>query len=124
MTNPHDPYGAPGGQQPGVPAGQAPPPYGDQTSPQQGWGHQQQGYQGYVAPGKSPDLPKLVTVAAWVVLGLHGLFFLYRLTQSGEYDGDFADNLFGGMPVLASGLFYAAIMLAVGVWLKDRQEMG
>jgi hypothetical protein len=96
--------------------------YGGQPPTPQGWGHQQQGYPGDVAPGKSPDLPKLVTIAAWVVLGLHALYFLYRLTQAGEYDGDVADNLFGGMPVLASGMFYAVIMLAIGVWLKDRQE--
>jgi hypothetical protein len=34
MTNPHDPYGAPGGQ-PGMPPEQAPPPYRAQAPARQ-----------------------------------------------------------------------------------------
>jgi hypothetical protein len=132
MSNPNDPYGAAAGQQPRVPAEQAPPAWDGQPaqpsaqhappSAQQNWGgYEQQGYQGYVAPKKTLDLAQLVSIAAWVVLGLFALDFLYRLTQTGEFEGSFADNFFGGMPSLGTGVLYAGILLALGVWLKERQ---
>jgi hypothetical protein len=110
MSTPHDPYSPqPGsggqgyGQQPGY------PPY------------PQQQYQGYVAPKKSLDLARLVTIGAWVVLGLFGLNFLYTLTQDDEFGPDFADRLFGSMPTLGQGIFWTGVLLAVGVWLGRHQ---
>ena len=48
--------------------------------------------------------------------GLYGLWFIYTLTQD-DFGADFGDRLFGGMENLATGIFYAAVLLAVSVWL-------
>lgn len=109
MSNPQDPYG------------QQQPEYGQQQYQQQGYGYPQQQYQGYVAPKKPLDLAKIVTIGAWVVLGLHGLFYLYVLTQD-DYGVDFADRFFNNMPTLAQGIFWAGLLLAAGVWLRRQQE--
>jgi hypothetical protein len=119
MSSPQDPYGQPD-------------PYGQQ---QQGPYEQQypQGYQygqhypesGGYAPPKAPrkpiDLATLVTIGGWVVLGLFALAFLYGLTQDDEFGGDFGDRFFGGLPGLGQGIFYGAVLLAVGVWLRRQQ---
>jgi hypothetical protein len=108
MSNPQDPYG----QQ------QYPPP-------EQGYQYPQGQYPGYVAPTRKPlDLAKLVTIAGWVILGMYGLNYLYTLTQDDQFGPDFADRLFGGMTTLATGIFWAAAALAIGVWLRKQQDAG
>jgi hypothetical protein len=100
-------------QRDGPPPPGAPPP-GYQYPPS-GYG---QHYPGYAppAPRKPLDLPKLVFLAAWVVLGLYGLWFIYTLTQD-DFGADFGDRLFGSLQNLATGIFYTAVLLAVSVWL-------
>lgn len=121
MSSPQDPYGQPdpyGQQQQG--------PY--EQNPQQGYQYSQHGYTqqsgGYAAP-KAPrkplDLAMLVTIGGWVIVGLYALAFLYGLTQDDEFSGDFGDRFFGGLPTLGQGVFYGAVLLAVGVWLRERQ---
>jgi hypothetical protein len=41
------------------------------------------------------------------------------LTQDDGFNGGtkFADRFFGDMPTLGQGIFYGAVLLAVGVWL-------
>jgi hypothetical protein len=115
---PPDPYGQapPGPQQSGGPPPPGAPPPGYQYQPP-GYG---QHYPGYAPPSRTPlDLPKLVFIAAWVVLGLYGLWFIYTLTQD-DFGADFGDRLFGGMENLATGIFYAAVLLAVSVWLSKQ----
>ena len=109
---PLDPYGqAPPPPQPGGPPPGAPPGYQYQPS---GYG---QHYSGYAPPSRLPlDLPKLVFIAAWVVLGLYGLWFIYTLTQD-----DFGVRLFGSLTNLGTGIFYAAVLLAVSVWLGKQK---
>lgn len=112
MSNPQDPYGQ-----------QGQPDYSQQQYPQQP-GYQQypqQAYQGYVAPKKSLDLAKIVTIAGWVALGLVALSYLYSLTQDDEFGPDFGDRFFGGMPSLAQGIFWSGVLLAIGVWLGKQQ---
>lgn len=104
MSNPQDPY-----------AQQPPADYSQQQYPQQQ-------YQGYVAPKKSFDLAKVVTIAGWVVLGLYALNYLYSLTQDDDFGPDFADRLFGGMTTLGQGIFWSGALLAIGVWLARQQE--
>jgi hypothetical protein len=119
MSNaqPQDPYG----QQ--VQPGQ--PDYG-QHYPQQGYQYAQPGYDpqysgGYPPPPRKPlDLATIVTIGAWVVLGLYGLWFVYSLTQD-DFDDEFADRFFGNMATLAQGVFYTGVLLAVGVWLRKQQ---
>jgi hypothetical protein len=111
MSDPQDPYGQ-----------QGQPVYSQQHYPQQGYQqYQQQSYQGYVAPKKALDLARSVTIAAWVVLGLVALNYLYSLTQDDEFGPGFGDRFFGGMPTLAQGVFWAGVLLAVGVWLGKQQ---
>jgi hypothetical protein len=114
---PPDPYGQapPPPQQPGPPP--EPPPPGYQYQPS-GYG---QHYSGYAPPTRKPlDLPKLVFIAAWVVLGLYGLWFIYTLTQD-DFGADFGDRLFGSLQDLATGIFYTAVLLAVSVWLGKQK---
>jgi len=116
---PPDAYGQvpPRPQQPGSPPPPGAPPPGHQYQPA-GYG---QHYSGYVPPTRTPlDLPKLVFIAAWVVLGLNGLWFIYRLTQD-DLGADFGDRLFGSLQNLATGIFYAAVLLAVSVWLGKQK---
>ncbi len=115
-------YGQPG--QPGQPAygqpGQPGQPAYGQPYPQQGYGYGQQ-YPGYAPAARKPfDLAKVVTIAGWVVLGLHALSYLYALTQD-QYGEDFGDRLFGNMVTLTQGIFWAGLLLAVGVWLHKQQ---
>ena len=115
---PPDPYGQaqPRPQQPGGPPPPGAPP-GYQYQPS-GYG---QHYSGYGPPTRKPlDLPKLVFIAAWVVLGLYGLWFIYTLTQD-DFGGDFGDRLFGSLADLATGVFYTAVLLAVSVWLGKQR---
>jgi hypothetical protein len=113
---PPDAYGQvpPRPQQPDGPPPPGAPPPGYQYPPS-GYG---QHYPGYAppAPRKPLDLPKLVFIAAWVVLGLYGLWFIYTLTQD-DFGADFGDRLFGSLQNLATGIFYTAVLLAVSVWL-------
>jgi hypothetical protein len=103
--------------QPGSPPPGAPPPPGYQYQPS---GYAQH-YSGYTPPTRTPlDLPKLVFIAAWVVLGLFGLWFIYTLTQD-DLGADFGDRLFGNLQGLATGIFYAAVLLAVSVWLSKQK---
>ncbi len=116
---PPDPYGQvpPRPQQPGGPPPPDTPPPGYQYQPS-GYG---QHYSGYAPPVRKPlDLPKLVFVAAWTVLGLYGLWFIYTLTQD-DFGADFGDRLFGSLQNLATGIFYAAVLLAVSVWLGKQK---
>jgi hypothetical protein len=115
---PPDPYGQPPPrpQQTGGPPPPGAPP-GHQYQPS-GYG---QHYSGYSPPTRTLlDLPKLVFIAAWVVLGLYGLWFIYTLTQD-EFGADFGDRLFGSLQDLATGIFYTAVLLAVSVWLGKQK---
>jgi hypothetical protein len=115
---PPDPFGQapPPPQQPGGPPPPGAPP-GYQYQPS-GYG---QHYSGYAPPIRKPlDLPKLVFIAAWVVLGMYGLWFIYRLTQD-DFGADFGDRLFGSLQDLATGVFYTAVLLAVSVWLGKQK---
>lgn len=103
--------------QPGSPPLPGAPPPGYQYQPS---GYAQH-YSGYVPPSRTPlDLPKLVFIAAWVVLGLYGLWFIYTLTQD-DLGADFGGRLFGNLQSLATGIFYAAVLLAVSVWLGKQK---
>ena len=116
---PPDPYGQvpPGPQQHGSPPPPGAPPPGYQYQPS-GYG---QHYSGYAPPSRLPlDLPKLVFIAAWVVLGLYGLWFIYTLTQD-DFGADFGVRLFGSLTNLGTGIFYAAVLLAVSVWLGKQK---
>jgi hypothetical protein len=104
-------------QQPGSPPPPGAPPPGYQYQPS-GYG---QHYSGYAPPSRAPlDLPKLGFIAAWLVLGLYGLWFIYTLTQD-DLGPDFGDRLFGSLQGLATGIFYAAVLLAVSVWLGKQK---
>jgi hypothetical protein len=113
-----EPYGqVPPRPQPagGPPPPDAPPGYQYQPS---GYG---QHYPGYAPPSRKPlDLPKLVFIGAWVVLGLYGLWFIYTLTQD-DFGADFGGRLFGSLQNLATGIFYTAVLLAVSVWLGKQK---
>jgi hypothetical protein len=110
--------------QPGSPPPPGGPPPGYQYPPA-GYGQHYSGYAPPASPRSPLDLPKLVFIAAWVVLGLYGLWFLYTLTQD-DLGSDFGDRLFGNLVELATGIFYAAVLLAVSVWLgkQDKQKAG
>lgn len=125
MSDPQDPYGQhdPYGQQ-GQQQG-----YGQQY-PQQGYQYgQQQGYEqqysgGYaVAPTerKPMELDKIVTIAAWVVLGLFALKFLYILSK--DTFGEFSDRFFGNLDTLGSGIFFCLVLLAVGMWIRSHKAV-
>ena len=108
MSSPQDPSGDQPGAPPGPPPEQPPPPYGAPPGPgagphpgpqgPPGAGYTQQSYQGYVAPRKGLEVEKIMLAGAWVVLALYVLNYLYGLTQTDEYTGDFGDRFFGGMP--------------------------
>lgn len=97
---------------------------------------QQQGYSqpaaypsgyGYAAPpmAKKPlPLPQIVFIAAWAILGLIGLRFLYGAALDGPpypYE-DFLDRFVDGMGELAVGVFYAGVLLTASKWLERVQE--
>jgi hypothetical protein len=121
---PPDAYGQgpPRPQQPGSP----PPPSAPPAGAPPGYQYQPPGYgqhySGHAPPPRTPlDLPKLVFIAAWVVLGMFGLWFIYTLTQD-DLGADFGDRLFGSLQNLATGIFYAAVLLAVSVWLGKQKS--
>jgi hypothetical protein len=62
-----------------------------------------------------------VQIAAFVVVGLFALAFLYGLTQDDQFGGSFGDRFFGGLPGLATGIFYGGVLLAVSVWLGKQK---
>jgi hypothetical protein len=123
MSDPQDPYGQ------HDPYGQSQQGY-QQQYPQQGYQYSQQGYEqqysgGYAeaAPRKPLDLAKIVFISAFVVVGLYLLAFLYGLSQSDQFGGgNLADRFFGGMPGLATGVFYGGVLLAVSVWLGKQKD--
>jgi hypothetical protein len=73
------------------------------------------------APRRPLDLAHLVSIAAWVVLGLFGLWYLYFIS-SDDNGGEFIDRFFGGMDRLGEGLFYAGVLHAVSLWLRRNQD--
>ncbi|MGH9114174.1 MAG: hypothetical protein ACRDZN_18010 [Acidimicrobiales bacterium] len=112
---------------PGPPVQQPPPPpgYPPQGYSPQGYQQPHEGYgqpfPGYPQPRRPLGLAKLVFIAAWAVLGLHGLWFIYMLTQDDLFGADFGDRLFGGLVNLATGIFYASVLLALSVWLGKQK---
>jgi hypothetical protein len=123
MSDPQDPYGQ------HDPYGQSQQGY-QQQYPQQGYqygaqpGYEQQYSGGYAAApaARQPlDLAKIVMIAAFVVVGLFLLAFLYGLTQDDQFGGNFADRFFGGLPGLGTGVFYGGVLLAVSVWLGKQK---
>jgi hypothetical protein len=63
-----------------------------------------------------------VFVAAWVVLVLYGLWFIYTLASDDRRGFD--DRLFGSLPQLAQGLLTAGVLLAISVWLDKQRANG
>lgn len=130
------PQGSPARGQSGQP-GQPPPgapPAGRSGQPQPGVAppaHAQGNQYGQVPSGgyatapaqpREPlDLAKLVSIAAWVVLGLFTVAYLYALTQD-DFGSDFGDRFFSGMPSLAQGIFFSGVLHAVAVWLARQRE--
>ena len=117
---PQDPHGQ---QPPGQPSPPSPPPQSgayQQATTGPGYGQAYPaGYQG--APPRKPiDLAKLVGIAAWVVVGLFGLWYLYFIAND-DNGGEFVDRFFGGMDRLGEGLFYAGVLFAVSIWLGRNQ---
>jgi len=135
MSDPQDPYR----QQ--DPYGQQAQPGYQQQYPQQGYeygqqqGYGQQGYGdynqdygqqysgGYAAESgrQMPDLDRLVTMAAYVVLGLFGVNVLYVWGNGG---GKFMDRFFGSLTTLGTGIFFALVLLAIGTWLRNQKAAG
>ena len=121
-----DPYGQqPSGQpsQPAQPAQPAqPPPSGayQQAPSAPGYGQPYPGGYQAAPPRKPIDLAKLVGIAAWVVVGLFGLWYLYFIAND-DNGGEFVDRFFGGMDRLGEGLFYAGVLFAVSIWLGRNQ---
>lgn len=119
MSAPQDPYNQPA-QQPQQSYGQQyPQPGYPQQYPQQQYG--------YAAPAPAParkplDVVRLVTIGAWVLLGLHALAYLYWLTQDDEFGPDFTDRFLGNLPTLGQGIFGAGVLLALGVLLQRGRE--
>jgi hypothetical protein len=73
----------------------------------------------YANAGKSDsqlDLATVVSIGAWVVLGLFALAYLYGLSQEANGE-DVGDRLFGLMPLLGEGIFYSGLLHGVAVWL-------
>lgn len=110
---------------------QQPPPQGPYGQPQSPYGQPPQdpytsqpgfsqpaypGYPQYATPKKPLDLGKLVTIAAWVVLGLHAVAFLYVSLDAEEFDSAF----FGSMPTLGQGIFFTGVLLGLGQWLDQQ----
>jgi hypothetical protein len=117
---PQDPHGQ---QPPGQPSPPSPPPQsGAYQQAPAGPGYGQAYPAGYQAapPRKPIDLAKLVGIAAWVVVGLFGLWYLYFIAND-DNGGEFVDRFFGGMDRLGEGLFYAGVLFAVSIWLGRNQ---
>jgi hypothetical protein len=112
-----DPYGQqPQGQPAQPPTSGA---YQQQAPPGPGYGQPYPA--GYPAPPRKPlDLAKIVGIAAWVVVGLFGLWYLYFMAND-DNGGEFVDRFFGGMDRLGEGLFYAGALFAVSIWLGRNQ---
>jgi hypothetical protein len=114
-----DPYGQ---QPPGQPSQPPSSSAYQQQAPAGGYTQQQQSYSGvYPSPTRKPiDLAKLVGIAAWVVVGLFGLWYLYFISND-DNGGEFVDRFFGGMDRLGEGLFYAGALFALSIWLRRNQ---
>jgi hypothetical protein len=118
-----DPYDQQPSGQPSQPAQPSPPPPpGAYQQAPPGPGYGQTYPAGYPAapPRKPIDLAKLVGIAAWVVVGLFGLWYLYFIAND-DNGGEFVDRFFGGMDRLGEGLFYAGALFAVSIWLGRNQ---
>jgi hypothetical protein len=71
--------------------------------------------------GGQLDLATVVSVGAWIVLGLFALAYFYGLSQ--EQNGeDVGDRLFGLMPLLGEGIFYSGLLHGVAVWLGRNKD--
>lgn len=123
MSNPQDPYGQPDpyGQQGQPGYGQQYPQQGYQYGEQQGY-EQQQYSGGYAAtPARKPvELHRIVNIAAFVVLGLFVLQFLYILSK--DSFGEFSDRFFGNLGFLGTGIFYCLVLLGLSGWLRARAD--
>jgi hypothetical protein len=73
------------------------------------------------APRKPLDLARLAFIAAWVVLGLFALHYLYFISND-DNGGEFVDRFFGGMDRLGEGILYAGILHVAAVWLGRNQS--
>lgn len=110
---PQDPYGQdPYGQQ-------QPQAYGPQGYPQ---GYGQQPYSGgYPTQPRQPlDLAKIVSIAAWVVLALFALKYLYVLAED-DFGEKFANRFFDHMTELGVGIFYSGVLHAVALWMEKQK---
>ena len=70
------------------------------------------------APPIPSNLATVVAFAAWVVLGIYALSFLYKLAQ--DEAGSFGDRFFGNLPMLATGITLCAVLMALSIWLVRR----
>jgi hypothetical protein len=70
------------------------------------------------APPIPSNLATVVAFAAWVVLGIYALSFLYKLAQ--DEAGSFGDRFFGNLPMLATGITLCAALMALSIWLVRR----
>jgi hypothetical protein len=71
--------------------------------------------------GSQLDLPTIVSIGAWVVLGLFALAYFYGLSQEANGE-DVGDRLFGLMPLLGEGIFYSGLLHGVAVWLGRNKD--
>lgn len=131
-AQPGPPPAARPGPPPGAPSPSPQPPPAPQPAPPYGQGQPGYGQPSYGQPAPAPvhrsprpplDLPKIVFIAGWVVAGLYAVWFLYTLTQD-DFGVDFGDRLFGSLPDLGTGVFYAGVLLAVSVWLGKQKADG
>jgi hypothetical protein len=110
-------------------------PYGQGAYGPQGYGQGQQPYPHELGQeaftsstsysnnrsGGQLDLPTIVSIGAWIVLGLFTLAYFYGLSQ--EHNGeDVGDRLFGLMPLLGEGIFYSGLLHGVAVWLGQNKD--
>jgi hypothetical protein len=105
-------------------------PYGQQDPYAQQQGYAQQGYQGYQQQysggypqqAKAPfDIAKLLPIAAWVILGLYGVWYLWALIDDTFID-DFAVRMFSNLPTLGQGIALCAAVHAVAIWMQKQQS--
>jgi hypothetical protein len=114
---PQDPYGQGAYGQPGY--GQ--PDYGQQPYPHELGQEAFPSSYSQGGSGSSIDVASLVSIGAWVVLGLFALAYFYGLSQ--EHNGeDVGDRLFGLMPLLGEGIFYSGLLHGVAVWLGRNKD--
>jgi hypothetical protein len=115
---PQDPYGQGAYSQPAYGQQDYPSPY-PQDLGQEAFPSSYSGASG--ASRSQIDLATIVSIGAWVVLGLFTLAYLYGLSQ--EQNGqDVGDRLFGLMPLLGEGIFYSGLLHGVAVWLGRNKD--